>query len=80
MDKTIQNYKRFGNSVNTDNSINRLDLDNYLISPNLHIKLHEANSEKSTREVAFTKGVYFVSFRLLNNSDKTLVYNIHIIQ
>ena len=76
MDKTLQNYKGFGNSVDTDNSINRLDVDNYLLTPYLHLKLHEAYNEKLTREVSLTKGVYFVSFRLLNNSDKrTLIYN-----
>jgi hypothetical protein len=75
MDKILQNYKRFVNTVDVNNTTNRLDLDNYLLSPYLHLKLHGGVGDKCNKEVFLEQGVYLVSFRLLNNTDKTLIYN-----
>ena len=71
MDKTLQNYKVFSSVVYPYNLTNRLDLDNYLLSPYFHLRLYETKYEKSVKDVVLSKGVYFVTFRLLNNSDKS---------
>lgn len=61
----------------TNDLTNRLDLDTYLLSPNLHSFLHgDDDREKYGKDVVLGKGVFLVCFRLLNNSDKPiLIYN-----
>lgn len=64
--------------IRNENS-NKLDLDNYLISPELHEDLFKYNSYPKLEScpINLNKGVYIVKFRILNKNkdERVLVYN-----
>lgn len=56
--------------------INVIDRNNYVISEELHETLRTGSLKNQSKAISKTKnGLYLVSFRMLNNDKKVLVYN-----